>query len=445
MTADRRSRLRQRLALAGLAAVLVVPRVLLIWNSFAAPERSLLTDSGGYLQLADSIRLEGRFHASEHEEGLRTPGYPAFIALVQAVFGEQVGFVILVQVLLTLLTAWLILRIARTLGGERAGMAAAWMYALCPNVLFWAATIMTETLFAFWLALALALVTEGTVRKSWGWSAAGGFALGTAVLTRPIGLYLVPLWGIGALLAGWRMLTGHRRWACAACVLLAAIVPVLAWQTRNLLVHDSFRLTASFQTVFIDYTAASALGDALGITREEAAAQLRLAPDAFRAAVDAVRQYPGSLARVALQGIARTALGTEAGTWVGVLTGGSYTSSGLLDSLLRGDWSSAVEALRMRVQANGDRLGTGLLAWGMLYSIAAYALILSGLVRLHRMQPAGLRWVYLVVLLSALYLIIMPLTIGDARFRVPAEPFLAVLAGCAFARVAAAPMPESTG
>ncbi len=441
MTADRRSRRRTRLVLAGLVLVLVIPRILLVWDSFTAPQRSLLTDSGGYLQLADSMRLEGRFHASEHEESLRTPGYPALIALVQAIFGEHVGFVILVQVLLTLLTAWLVFESARRLGGERAGIAATWLYALSPNVLFWAATIMSETFFAFWLALALALVIEGLVRKSRGWSAAGGLALGVAVLTRPIGLYLVPLWAVGVLLAGWRSDDGRWRWANVAAVVLAAMAPILAWQTRNLLVHDSFRLTASFQTVFIDYTAASALGDALGITRDEAAAQLRLSPDAFGAALDAVRQYPGNLARVALQGIARTALGTEAGTWLRVMSGASYQSSGLLESLLRGDWKGAAEGLRLRMQAGGDRLGTGLLAWGMLYSVAVYLLSLLGLARLHRMQPAGLRWMYAIVLLSVLYLIVMPLTIGDARFRVPVEPFLALLGGMALVK---RPLPVPT-
>ncbi|OGO15926.1 MAG: hypothetical protein A2Y93_17990 [Chloroflexi bacterium RBG_13_68_17] len=67
----------------------------------------------------------------------------------------------------------------------------------------------------------------------------------------------------------------------------------------------------------------------------------------------------------------------------------------------------------------------------MLYSAAVYLLSLLGLLRLRRVQPAGLRWAYAIVLLSAAYLIVMPLTIGDARFRVPVEPLLAVLGGMA--------------
>ncbi len=423
---------RRRLLQAALILALVLPRLLLIWNGFAAPQRSLLTDSSGYLELARSLRLEGRFHASEHEESLRTPGYPAFLALVQAIFGERSGFIILVQVLLTLLTAWLLFRAAGALGGEQAGLAAAWLYALSPNALFWAGTVMTETFFAFWLALSMALLIEAVQHGSWGRGACAGLALGLAVLARPIGLYLIPLWAAGALLAARKFPRGGRRWVPAAALLVAALLPVLAWQTRNLLVHDSFQLTASFRTVFIDYTAASALGDALGLSRDEAAAQLRQSPDAFAAALAAVREYPGSLARVSLQGIARTALGTEAGTWLGILHGGGYASSGLLESLLRGDVGGIVEALRLRLQAGEDRLGTMLLLWGLLYAAAVYLLSLRGLLRVRRLQPGGLRWVYAAVLLSAAYLIVLPLTVGDARFRVPVEPLLACLGGMAW-------------
>ena len=432
------SSLRVRAIYFALILALCLPRLLLVWNGFVAPQRPLLTDSTGYLELANSLRLEGRFHASEHEESLRTPGYPAFVALVQAIFGERVLFVVLAQVLLTLLTAWLLYRAAHLLGGERAGLAAAWLYALSPNALFWAGTIMTETFFAFWLALALAMLIDAVRRTSWRRGGVSGLALGLAVLTRPIGLYLIPLWAAGALVARWKSGAGSRRWLPAAAVLLAALMPVLAWQTRNLLVHESFRLTASFRTVFIDYTAASTLGDALGISRDEAATQLRQSSDAFAAALDAVRRYPGSLVQVSLQGIARTALGTEAGTWLGILSGQSYQPSGLLDALLRGDLKAAGEAIGTRLQASSDRLGTVLLPWGLLYSATVYLLSLRGFLRLRWVDPSPLRWVAVTVILSTAYLIVMPLTIGDARFRVPVEPFLAILGGMAWIRPAPA-------
>ncbi|MCJ7706423.1 MAG: glycosyltransferase family 39 protein, partial [Anaerolineales bacterium] len=322
----------------------------------------------------------------------------------------------------------------RALGGERVGLAAVWLYALSPNALFWAGTIMTETFFAFWLALALALLIHAVQRDSWRRGAASGLALGLAVLTRPIGLYLIPLWAVGALVAAWRRTPHRRALANAVVLLLAALTPVLTWQTRNLLVHDSFRLTASFRTVFVDYTAASTLGEARGISRDEAAAQLRQSPDAFAAALDAVRRYPGSLVRVSLQGIARTALGTEAGTWLGILNGKAYQSSGLLGSLLRGDLRGTADALSLRLQASEDRLGTALLLWGLLYSAAVYLLGFRGLMRLRGLQPGNLRWLCAGVLLSTGYLIVLPLTIGDARFRVPVEPLLALLGSMGFTK-----------
>lgn len=418
---------------------LIAPRAFLVWNAFTSPERSLLTDSAGYLELAGTLREEGRFHASEHEESLRTPGYPAFLAVVQLALGEKPGFVILVQVLLTLATAWLIYRSGSRMGGRAVGRIAVWLYALSPNALFWAGTIMTETFFAFWLALALALLAESIERGRWVACGAGGLALGVAVLVRPIGLYLIPIWALGALAAGWKRLAGLRRWQPAGALLLAALAPVLAWQTRNLLVHDSFRLTASFSTVFIDYTAASTLGEAEGLTRDAAAAQLRSAPDPFAAAVETVRTYPAALVRVSLQGIARTALGTEAGTWVGILAGADYAQSGMLESLLRGDVDGIVEAIRVRFQESEGRLGSLLLLWGLLYSAAVLILALLGLVRLKWVEPTSWRWIYAAVLLTVGYLILLPLTIGDARFRVPVEPLLALLGALAFARSARGP------
>ncbi len=430
-----------------LILALCAPRLLLVWNAFTSPERTLLTDSAGYLELAASLRLEGRFQASEHEESLRTPGYPAFLALIQSAFGEQPGFVVAAQVILTLLTAWLVHRGAGRLGGPRAALGAVWLYALSPNALFWAGTVMTETLFAFWLALALVLLAEGLRRKAGWWCAASGLAIGLGVLTRPIGLYLIPLWALAALLAAWSATRRKQAFALPALFLLAALVPVLAWQTRNLIVHDTFRLTASFRTVFIDYTAASAVGDALGISRDEAATRLRQSPDAFRAALDAVRRHPASLVRVSLQGISRTALGTEAGTWLAIVSGKPYRPSGLLEAILRGDLRAFGEALDLRLEASSERAGTALLLWGLLYSIVVYLLSFFALLRLRCIPSVPFRWTAIILILSTAYLTTMPLTIGDARFRVPVEPFLAILGGMALVTRPPAPVlqPEQQG
>jgi len=81
--------------------------------------------------------------------------------------------------------------------------------------------------------------------------------------------------------------------------------------------------------------------------------------------------------------------------------------------LLGGDPREISEALSLRLQASEDRLGTALLLWGLLYSVAVYLLSFRGLLRLRRIQPGALRWVYAVALLSTAYLIVLPLTIGD--------------------------------
>ena len=116
-----------------LVVVLLVPRIGLAWAGFTHPEDGLLTDSWGYLELAGNLRELGRFQATPHEEGLRTPVYPVFLATVQTVFGEHLGFVVAVQLCLSLVTVWFVWRLAWELGGSKAALGAAWLYALNPN------------------------------------------------------------------------------------------------------------------------------------------------------------------------------------------------------------------------------------------------------------------------------------------------------------------------
>jgi 4-amino-4-deoxy-L-arabinose transferase-like glycosyltransferase len=81
---------------------------------------------------------------------------------------------------------------------------------------------MTETLFAFWLALALCLLATAVRRRAWRRAAVSGPVLGVAALARPVSLYLIPLWAAGALLA-LRTSSERRR-----AVTLTLVMPAFA-------------------------------------------------------------------------------------------------------------------------------------------------------------------------------------------------------------------------
>ncbi len=424
--------LRRYAPAVALALALLIARLVLARAAFAHPQDALLTDSSGYLELAGNLRLMGRFQASPHEEGLRTPVYPLFLAGVQTAFGEEIGFIILSQLGISLGTAWLIWRTGREIGGPRVGMAAVWLYAVNPNSLFWAGTVMSETLFAFWLALSACLSAISLRHRSWIPAGAGGLSLGLAVLTRPIGAYLVPIWVVGVLGAHWRSLGRRSALIRTAAFLLLALTPIVAWQTRNAVVHGRFFLANVGPATFSNYIVGYVLEDALGIPREEAVGLLASADNRLLYSLEVIREYPASFLRVTARGVFRTLLGTEVGVWLPVASGLTYQGSGLLGAVFAGNWSAIVEAVRVRLQAAGDVAGTVLLLWGAIYSLVLYLCIIRGLIAARRLRQPGLGWLMALMIVSAAYLILVPLSNGDARFRMPTEPWLAVLGGLAW-------------
>jgi len=190
----------------------------------------------------------------------RLPGYPAFLAVVFALFGiENFRAVLLVQVLFDLATCFLIADLARRLVSERAAQAAFLLAALCPFLANYAAAALTETLEIFFTALALHLAFRGLGVGETGEQAAScpshpsmvwlgcGASVGAAILLRPDGGILLAAIG-GYLL--WMLLRSLQTgrgvprpgrlvaprtilWA-GVLVAAAATAPLIPWTLRNL-------------------------------------------------------------------------------------------------------------------------------------------------------------------------------------------------------------------
>jgi len=183
----------------------------------------------------------------------RLPGYPAFLAIVFALFGiENFRAVLLIQVLFDLGTGFLIADLARRLfSSDRAGRAAFLLAALCPFLANYAAAALTETLEIFFTALALDLAIRGLgfgetdlagLAKWLTWLGCG-LSVGAGILLRPDGGILLA--AVSAYLL-WLLLRGLRpekreprtdpRFLVLAGVLVAfgAIAPLVPWTLRNL-------------------------------------------------------------------------------------------------------------------------------------------------------------------------------------------------------------------
>ena len=187
----------------------------------------------------------------------RLPGYPAFLAVIFALFGaENFRAVLLVQALFDLATCFLIADLARRLFSERAAQAAFLLAALCPFLANYAAAALTETLEIFFTTLALDLAFRGLgigdngardrpVRPTIAWLGCGG-SVAAAILLRPdggillaaIGGYL--LWMLVSSLRAERVGASTRLYAprtilwAGVLVAAAATAPLIPWTLRNL-------------------------------------------------------------------------------------------------------------------------------------------------------------------------------------------------------------------
>src|ERR1700686_4744051 len=126
----------------------------------------------------------------------RLPGYPAFLAVIFALFGVgNFRAVLLVQIVFDFATCFLIADMARRLFSDLAAQAAFLLAALCPFLANYAAAALTETLEIFFTALALNLALRALANLQSDSSASRtsaiwlgcGLSIGACILLRPDG------------------------------------------------------------------------------------------------------------------------------------------------------------------------------------------------------------------------------------------------------------------
>lgn len=234
----------QRRGLLAIVAVATVVRV--AWLAYAnvePPEWYIPSgDSFSYWYYGNEI-AEGRGYVS-YLDGEATAYYPiGFPAILGALYwlGNHVPLVDVDLMLLTgvfqvavsVATVWLTFVVGRRLIGPRAGLVAAGVLTLFPNLVYQVTTIQVETTFIFLTMAALAIVVDHD------WSSgpptrnrllAFGAVLSLSALARPFSAPL--LLGVGlavlAVGAGWR-----RALAATAIPLVVLVVAFTPWTIRN--------------------------------------------------------------------------------------------------------------------------------------------------------------------------------------------------------------------
>jgi hypothetical protein len=408
----------------GLGAIVAVGALLrVVWALQAQPPGEL-RDPVFYLVLADHVAAgDGYRYGYQADQGITAyypPGYPlALGALTWAMRGVLPGtasafdVAIWFNVALSVATIGLVFVLGRRLAGVRVGLAAAAIWALWPNLVFHSGIVLTETLFLFLLLLML-IVLLGDAAAA---AAPGrarlvtvGVLFGLTLLVRPVSLVVAPVllvlwWGAGARAALWRL----------ALVGVAAMAVLVPWSVRSTLAMDEpVLLSLNFgDNLCLGHNpgAGGGFGD-LGaycydggdLRRPEY--ETRRQSENISRALTYIRENPGTTLRRTPSKLRITLQNDYDGLDVAEDFGaGPIMSSGARNTLE--------------------------LAANTFYVLVAGAALVGGVVLLRRPDPAR-RGLFLVV--AGVAQLVAPLaTFGDARFKMPLYPTLAVCAAVALA------------
>jgi 4-amino-4-deoxy-L-arabinose transferase-like glycosyltransferase len=424
--------------------ILILIRLLLVIPAFQDPLRFQLRDSYDYLDLARTLLSTGRYQGTIYSgvDLIRPPGYPIFLLIGLWLSHGSTGFVSLLQVFLSFITAWLVYRVCLELGFRQAGLAAVIFYLINPNAAFWSMVLLTETLAGFWLILGLWCMVHFWTTSWRRWLLGAGLSLSAGALTRPIVLPLAISLCLLFFLLEWRR-THLLVQATKNVMLFAAglLVLVLPWQLRNLEVHGQFTLSEVGESTFQNWIVAKPLAQAEGISRDEAVSIIANSPNPMQYSLGVIKRYPVIFIKEQGRGILRTLLGAEYGTWATVWGGADTATTGVLSAFL--DQGSLSEVLHsLSSQVNNPWFWAGIYA--LIYDIVLYVAILIGIWRLlHKDQKRLVFDLAILLIFSLFYLLIIPGAAGESRFRVPADPILALTAGLAFlSRQKQAPIQE---
>src|SRR5262249_50853415 len=190
-------------------------------------------------------------HALIRPTLIRLPGYPAFLALVFSIFGqEHYRAVMIIQALIDTNTCLVIAGIALELSGARAAKIAYLLAAFCPFTANYTATPLSETLAIFCTAHALYYGIRGLKALNAGqarnllWLVCGLWTAATIYRRSDDGLVLVPLL-LALLILFFRSLDRAKILSVTAILVAASLLPLVPWTVRNWRTFHVFQPLAS--------------------------------------------------------------------------------------------------------------------------------------------------------------------------------------------------------
>ena len=219
-----------------IAAAILIKLFLFTFSTFYAPQHRIDPDSAMYLNTAALFSTTGVF-ASPSPEGpakpelQKPPGYPFFLAVLHEWLRLPLAGVVLVQILLTLLAAWMVYRTA-TLIEPATALLSAIIILYDPTITVISLRILTESLYLFLMACLLFVFTDYLKNGKTQSLFAASLLLVMATYIRPISYFLG---GVMAVFVIYANAPRNRKKAVVHALAFFVFVYGLLglWQLRN--------------------------------------------------------------------------------------------------------------------------------------------------------------------------------------------------------------------
>ncbi len=386
-----------------------------------------------YLEPAKNLIKSGQFTANAAPEIYRPPGYP--ILLIPGILLNHVPLVtILIQILLSCLTVYLVCEIAMVLFGRaETAMLCAGIYAVDPLSVIFSSLIMPETLATFVLSLFLLFLFRYLQEESVIQLSLAAIALAATVYVQAIA-YFLPVW-IASFLAFFAIKRRSGIRVLHALIFLVISMSLIGvWQVRNRVETGYSGFSTVFDKSLYYAQAASVLAKLEGKHdfRELWNLMDRKVSEhsaGFREQFEYMRQegtlltlaHPLTYAQIHIRGILRTLFGAEAHTYIRLLKL-FHGTEGAWQELISGNLLDAVRHHSDKLTYAAILIIAGLgLTVMMVYLFASVALFSNKLL-------------YAPPVICSLWVVIYWLVItggphGYARYRHAVMPIICVLAG----------------
>ncbi|MBQ3351186.1 MAG: glycosyltransferase family 39 protein [Thermoguttaceae bacterium] len=218
-----------------LSAFLIRLLAAVCWDVYFAHGGFVYGDSDGYWTLAQNI-ASGKPYEYYGRQIFRMPGYPLFLAALQAIFGTNVPILYgrIAGAVLGAFCVWETWAIARLLYGDKAGLISASIAAIYPEFVLISPMILSETLFSAFLLAQIYFWVRGFISSRWQDALWMGLFGGLATLVKPGWILFTP----GALAALglyrlWTKETSKKLFLQGVASIAVMFLVLLPWAYRN--------------------------------------------------------------------------------------------------------------------------------------------------------------------------------------------------------------------